>query len=380
MPTRRRRIASATAAALALLGLVGYGAAAGATAPHAPTAAARHAPAGRTVKVYFLKGEQFFAVTRVVPAGESPASGALEALLAGPTAAETASGVRTALPQEMVQESLTVKDGLATVRLTRGDLQTGGTVFQDSLAPARAAQIAYTLTAIPGVKRVNIRVDGLDASQFMGSALEADGSLDRHDLGAPAVAPKLRITNPARPAPADPRQVQQRLVALHYLPAAAVTGTWDYRTAQAVTAFQAWQGLLRDGTVGPQTLAALRTASAPRPAVVHAGHSIEVYRAKGVTLLIDGSSVVLAVHTSSGRPGFETPAGRFTVFRKELNSWSYPYQVWLPYASYFDGGDAFHAYENVPPYPDSHGCVRVSAPEAPFVYAFAAVGTPVTVY
>ena len=181
-------------------------------------------------------------------------------------------------------------------------------------------------------------------------------------------------------APADPAAVQRRLVALRYLPSDAVTGTWDYRTSQAVTAFQAWQGLDRDGAVGPQTLAELETASPPVPAKTGTGRRIEVYRSKGVTLLIDGSSIVQAVHSSSGAPGYETPAGDYSVFRKEENSWSVPYQVWLPWASYFNGGIAFHEYPDVPPQPASHGCVRIPAPEAQGLYAFAAIGTPVSVY
>lgn len=54
--------------------------------------------------------------------------------------------------------------------------------------------------------------------------------------------------------------------------------------------------------------------------------------------------------------------------------------VWLPYASYFNGGIALHAYAVVPAYPASHGCIRIPAPEARFVYQFAAYHTPVTVY
>ena len=86
-----------------------------------------------------------------------------------------------------------------------------------------------------------------------------------------------------------------------------------------------------------------------------------------------------AIHVSSGGPGNETPAGTFAVFRKELRSWSVPFQVWLPYASYFNQGIAFHEYPDVPPTPASHGCVRVPAPEAPGVYKFAKIDTPVIV-
>jgi lipoprotein-anchoring transpeptidase ErfK/SrfK len=190
---------------------------------------------------------------------------------------------------------------------------------------------------------------------------------------APAVLPPLRD-------PVSARAVQIRLVALRYLPANAVSGRWDYRTAQAVIAFQAWEGLDRDGTVGARTLAALATARPPQPTRLTTAPSIEVYRAKGVTLLVADGHTIRAIHSSSGRAGYVTPAGRFRVFRKELSSWSYPYGVWLPYASYFNGGIAFHASPDVPAYPASHGCIRVSAPEASYLYAFARLGTPVTVY
>ena len=98
-----------------------------------------------------------------------------------------------------------------------------------------------------------------------------------------------------------------------------------------------------------------------------------------MTLLIVGGRTKRAIHTSSGGAATPTPPGRFTVFRKELRSWSVPFSTWLPYASYFNAGIAFHEYAEVPTYPASHGCVRVPAPEAPGVYAFATVGTVVVV-
>jgi lipoprotein-anchoring transpeptidase ErfK/SrfK len=107
---------------------------------------------------------------------------------------------------------------------------------------------------------------------------------------------------------------------------------------------------------------------------------MEVYRDKGVALLIAHDRVKRAIHVSPGAPGTSTPAGTFEVYRKENPSWSVPFQVWLPYASYFTGGIAFHEYPDVPPYPASHGCVRVPSPEAPGVYRFAKLGTSVIVY
>jgi peptidoglycan hydrolase-like protein with peptidoglycan-binding domain len=174
--------------------------------------------------------------------------------------------------------------------------------------------------------------------------------------------------------------VQKHLARLRYLPKKAVDGVAGYRTNQAVMAFQSWEGLQRDGVVGPQTVAALRKAKRPQPGSKGPARRIETYNAKGVTLLIEGGKVKRAIHSSSGKPGYATPTGTYTVFRKEKRSWSYPYSVWLPWASYFNNGIAFHEYPDVPPYPASHGCVRIPAPEAKVVYRFATIGTTVVVY
>ncbi|XAY07534.1 endolysin [Paraconexibacter sp. AEG42_29] len=58
---------------------------------------------------------------------------------------------------------------------------------------------------------------------------------------------------PALPA----RTVQHHLADLGLLPAAAVSGRFDHRTADAVASFQAARGLAVDGVPGPQTSAAL---------------------------------------------------------------------------------------------------------------------------
>ena len=98
-----------------------------------------------------------------------------------------------------------------------------------------------------------------------------------------------------------------------------------------------------------------------------------------LALLVEGRRVLQTVTVSTGAPGTETPPGSFSIFRKEEQSWSVPFQVWLPWASYFVGGIAFHEYPDVPPYPASHGCVRVPRYDAQFLYSFAPLGTPVRV-
>jgi len=175
------------------------------------------------------------------------------------------------------------------------------------------------------------------------------------------------------------RGVQLRLRTLGYLDRAGVSGDLDYATSQALLAFQGWEGLVRTGTVTGQTQLALVTARRPRPTTFAAGRRIEIHRDRGVVLLLEGNEVRRVIHTSTGAGGV-TPTGSFRVYRKEIYSWSVPFQVWMPYAAYFVGGIATHEYPDVPSYPASHGCVRLPAGEAHRVYDFVDVGTPVRVF
>jgi lipoprotein-anchoring transpeptidase ErfK/SrfK len=173
------------------------------------------------------------------------------------------------------------------------------------------------------------------------------------------------------------RTLQQTLVRLKYLAAGAPRGTFDETTWHAVVAFQGWQGFARDGMVTKAIWRALGRARPPRPwGGMKSG--LQVDTARQVLLLVDRGQVVRAIHVSTGAGG-ATPLGRFAVYRKEVMSWSVPFQTWMPYASYFYGGFALHAYSSVPAYPASHGCIRVPPIEAPGVYAFAAYGRPVWV-
>jgi lipoprotein-anchoring transpeptidase ErfK/SrfK len=172
--------------------------------------------------------------------------------------------------------------------------------------------------------------------------------------------------------------LQKRLIKLKYLAIAARNGVYGPRTTQAVMAFQGWRGLTRDGAAGPATFAALAKASVPRPWSLAVRH-MEVHKGKQVLLLIANGAVVRAIHVSTASPGHVTPSGHFTIYRKELMSWSVPFKVWLPLASYFTGGYAFHQYPDVPGYPASHGCVRIAVGDASIVYGWATLGTRVAV-
>lgn len=172
--------------------------------------------------------------------------------------------------------------------------------------------------------------------------------------------------------------IQRRLVELGYLPSGAVNGQLDYRTQQAVMAFQGWSGLPRVGTVDDATKKRLGGAARPTPRVKAKGKRLEVHIDKQVLLLIQDGVVKRTIHVSTGAGG-RTPRGSFSVIRRERYSWSRPFSVTLPFAQYFYAGFAFHEYPSVPGYAASHGCVRLPSPEAPVVWDFATFGTPVSI-
>lgn len=174
-------------------------------------------------------------------------------------------------------------------------------------------------------------------------------------------------------------QLNERLEALSYLPP-TTSNYYSTATYNAVMAFQKQAGISRDGVAGPQTQNALKSATRPRPRFLQAGRRAEVNLAKQVVYLLRGNQVVRTIHVASGASGYATPTGSYRVERQYLKDWSRPYKVWLPYASYFNGGIAFHASDSVPAYPASHGCVRVNWSFAVELYKFLEVGDSVRVY
>jgi L,D-transpeptidase catalytic domain/Putative peptidoglycan binding domain/Sporulation and spore germination len=381
------RSAAAVAAALCIAALAACGddgdgdsAGAGEEAT-GPEAAAPELPSSEradTAKVWFTSGEQFRTAQRELPESGSALEPAVEELLAGPTVAEATADAeaQTQIPEGTELERVKLApDGTATVELS--DRFLAGIPDQpDERGPgerqelsARVGQVTYTLTQFREVS----------AAKVIAGGEVVDAEVSRSDYAAPAQGPQPVRKPPGAKLPGT-RAVQTRLAQLGYLPKGAVDGVAGYQTQQAVIAFQSWEGLARDGVVGPATSAGLESARRPKPRRGGPRERIEVHRAQGVTLLVKGGRTKRAIHTSSGAPGTETPAGRYEVFRKELRSWSVPFSTWLPYASYFNHGIAFHEYPDVPAYPASHGCVRVPAPDAPLLYRFAAIGTTVVVF
>ena len=82
---------------------------------------------------------------------------------------------------------------------------------------------------------------------------------------------------------------------------------------------------------------------------------------------------------STGRKGYETPTGVFTILRKEKMHHSKAYNnAAMPDSQFFFGGCALHA-GGLPGYPSSHGCVHLPREFADLVFSVTHNGTPVIV-
>jgi cell wall hydrolase len=172
--------------------------------------------------------------------------------------------------------------------------------------------------------------------------------------------------------------VEARLTALHY-PCGPVDGVFDRRTRDAVMAFEKVERLRRDGAVGAKVWERLLSAKPPSPRRSLGGTRAEVDLTRQVLFMITDNKVWKVVHVSTGRLGTRT--GHFTVGVK--------YEGWVQcvtldgemyYPSYIVSKTAIHGYRSVPPYPASHGCVRVPVWTAVELYEQLPKGTPVDVY
>ena len=337
----------------------------------APSAAPARESQAASVRVHFLQGEQLVAVTRP----GSTVKTALNALLAGPTRAERARQFRSYVPSGTRLRGVSFASGVATVDL--GEAFAAGR-DAESLS-ARVTQLVYTVTSVPGVKSVRLLVSGgVPLGLFPGYAFSRP--VTRAQATRPVVPPPRPPTEPGGQPNPELRALQQRLADLGFLALSSVDGVAGEETRFAVIAFQKWARLGRDGIVGPQTRAALAQAGRPSPITSGGGgRRVEVLLDRQLALAIENNTVVRAIHVSTGAPGFGTPPGSYSVFRKEVRSWSVPFKVWLPWASYFVGGIAFHEYPDVPVTPASHGCIRTPRYDARWLFDFTPIGTPVSV-
>jgi lipoprotein-anchoring transpeptidase ErfK/SrfK len=173
-------------------------------------------------------------------------------------------------------------------------------------------------------------------------------------------------------------QLASQLRRLHYV---APSGPhFDARMLDAVYAFQKVQGLPRTGIADARFWRALANPRRPSPRHAAPANHIEVNKGLQVLYVVQHSQIALIVPISTaGVAGAFTPVGRFAVYRKVGGFDPSPLGT-LYDPMYFTGGYAIHGNPSVPPYPASHGCVRVPMWVAPFLYRTIPYGETVYVY
>jgi cell wall hydrolase len=166
-------------------------------------------------------------------------------------------------------------------------------------------------------------------------------------------------------------ELDRRLNEVHYA-LGQVDGYFGRDDVDAVIAFQKLHGLPRTGAVDAHFWAELQRAQVPRAR--YPGDHVEVSKGRQVLFLVRDGKVALAVPVSTGATG-NTPVGVWHVYRR-VAGWDWV--LWYP--TYFTGAFAIHGYPEVPPYPASHGCVRVPMWVAPRLFEADDYGTTVYVY
>jgi hypothetical protein len=174
-------------------------------------------------------------------------------------------------------------------------------------------------------------------------------------------------------------EVARRLRALHYAVPYS-TGTFGGDLLESVWAFQKAQRLPRTGIVDAAFWSRIDHASVPTPRYREPAAHIEIDKARQILLIVrNGQVVLISPVSTAGIPGYYTPVGRFAIFRKVPGYDPSPLGV-LYKPMYFYGGYAIHGNPSVPPYPASHGCIRVPNFVIERLYSSEPYGETVYVY
>jgi len=131
-----------------------------------PAAATPRAGSRMTLDVWLERGAgKLWLTKRTVPRTPGVAAAAVRLLFAGPNAAERAAGVTTAVPAGSRLRSISISSGTATIDVSRAFA---------ALAPAsrirmRLAELTYTTTQFPTVRRVRLEVAGVVVHSIAGA-------------------------------------------------------------------------------------------------------------------------------------------------------------------------------------------------------------------
>jgi PKD domain-containing protein/L,D-transpeptidase-like protein/putative peptidoglycan binding protein len=257
-------------------------------------------------------------------------------------------------------------------------------VFTARLVPAAAGRLALNIArgedvlvdrTFRGSASVKLDTRRLGSYRIRTEVIPAEGYVGTVRVTrANVVLPRLALGTRSVAV----SQLGGQLRRLHY--AAPAGGTFDGRMLDAVYAFQKVHGLARSGIVDASFWRALSNPRAPAPRFTEPAVHLEVNKGLQVLYVVSASRIALIVPISTaGVSGTFTPVGRFAVYRKVAGFDPSPLGT-LYDPLYFTGGYAIHGNPSVPPYPASHGCVRVPMWVAPLLYRTIPYGETVYVY
>jgi lipoprotein-anchoring transpeptidase ErfK/SrfK len=167
-------------------------------------------------------------------------------------------------------------------------------------------------------------------------------------------------------------------------------GTSNEITKAAVEAFETQNNIGVDGIAGPTVWTSLindvinNKASATPYVYVLVNKVVR----QNLTLWNNGVAQYVGIPVNSGAPGADTTDGTYAVFEhvrySEMKGTNVDGSTYddpnVPYASYFNGGDALHGFMRASyGTPQSNGCVEMSYADAALVWPLTPIGTLVTV-
>lgn len=152
-----------------------------------------------------------------------------------------------------------------------------------------------------------------------------------------------------------------------------VDGKQSAADCKAVRAFQVKYKIKpASGFAGPVTWSTMMLVSARKNPNAAKKCPVRSYKVacvdlgRQLTWVQKGSKVVFGpVPIRSGRTGYVTRKGWHAIYWRHKNHWSTLYNQPMPYAQFFDGGEAFHAvYGSIYTTVGSYGCVNLKLGDA----------------
>jgi peptidoglycan hydrolase-like protein with peptidoglycan-binding domain len=276
--------------------------------------------------------------------------------------------------------------------------QTGSSTLSFAATAPLSPSASETLTVPGGTTGLRTQSGSTLASPLTVSFTVAQGSTTRlQQLLAQlnylpvAFTPSAPLTSPTEAANPQPGSFAWKWSTTP----ASLTSLWtqgqeDIITKGAVMAFQSQNGLTVDGLPGSQVWTTLLAAAASNK--VNANPYVYVLVSKTVpqnlTLYNNGVAQFTNIPVNTGAPGADTADGTYPVFEhvpsSEMKGTNPDGSTYddpnVPWASYFNGGDALHGFPRASyGTPQSNGCVEMAISDAAQVWPLTPVGTLVTV-